>query len=75
MSQRWKQLDILGPVWFRRSYWTMVQYTISWCVNNSKIRGYGRWPSMSRAVNKCLSVVVNVSQNFQYWLALVRFWF
>jgi len=29
---------------------------------------------MFRAINKCLSVV-NISEDFRYWLALVRFWF
>jgi len=30
---------------------------------------------MSRAVNKRLSVVEKVSEDFRYWLALVRLWF
>jgi len=30
---------------------------------------------MSRAVNKRLSVVKKVSEDFRYWLALVRLWF
>jgi len=48
----------------------VIQYTISRCAKNSKIIGYRRWPNMSRAVNKHLSVVENISEYFRYWLAL-----
>jgi len=49
-------------------------YTVLRCAKSCKIRGHSCWPNMSPAVNKCL-FVVNVSEDFWYWLALVRFSF
>ena len=48
----------------------LQQYTISRCAKYNNILGYRRWPNMSRAVNKRLPVVKNVSIDFRYWLAL-----
>jgi len=85
---RWYSLDQFTPVhilscliWLNFWIWHVITadvcqhaslYTISRCAKNSNILGYRRWPNMSRAVNKRVRVVKYVSEDFRYWLALVR---